>query len=71
VVARCGLAWDRARPWAKRLSWQAQGGRVKYPPGWEGENRGLFEHPSIIVTAVPYIIFHLRLMYKPSFSAGC
>jgi hypothetical protein len=23
-----GLAWDKARPWAKRLSWQTQGGRV-------------------------------------------
>ena len=32
---------------------------------------GLFEHPSIIVTAVPYIIFHLRFMYKPSFPADC
>ncbi len=30
------LAWDNARPWAKRLSWQTQGGRVKYPPGWGG-----------------------------------
>jgi len=26
--APCGLAWDKARPWAKRLSWQTQGGRV-------------------------------------------
>jgi len=25
----CGLAWDKARSWAKRLSWQTQGGRVK------------------------------------------
>jgi hypothetical protein len=25
----CGLAWDEARPWAKSLSRQAQGGRVK------------------------------------------
>ena len=25
----CGLAWDEARLWAKRLSWQTQGGRVK------------------------------------------
>ena len=22
-------AWGKARPWAKRLSWQLQGGRVK------------------------------------------
>ena len=22
-------AWDKARPWAKRLSWQTQGERVK------------------------------------------
>jgi hypothetical protein len=22
-------AWKKARPWAKRLSWQPQGGRVK------------------------------------------
>jgi hypothetical protein len=29
LIARCGLAWDKARPWAKRLSWQTQGGRVK------------------------------------------
>ena len=29
LFARCGLAWDKARPWAKRLSWQTQGGRVK------------------------------------------
>jgi len=25
----CGLAWEKARPWAKSLSWQTQGGRVK------------------------------------------
>jgi ADP-heptose:LPS heptosyltransferase len=25
----CGLAWAKARPWAKRLSWLTQGGRVK------------------------------------------
>jgi hypothetical protein len=25
----CGLAWDKACPWAKRLSWQTQGGWVK------------------------------------------
>jgi hypothetical protein len=29
VVVRCGLAWGTARPWAKRLFWQTQGGRVK------------------------------------------
>src|SRR5437870_8457400 len=29
LFARCGLAWDKARPWGKRLSWQTQGGRVK------------------------------------------
>ena len=29
VKNRCDLAWDKARPWAKRLSWQTQGGRVK------------------------------------------
>ena len=29
VIVRCDLAWDKARPWAKRLSWQTQGGRVK------------------------------------------
>ena len=32
----CGLAWDKARPRVKRLSWQTQGGRVKYPPGMGG-----------------------------------
>jgi len=36
TYSRCGLAWDKARPWAKRLSWQTQGGRVKYPPGLAG-----------------------------------
>ena len=36
LVARCGLAREKARPWAKRLSWQTQGGRVKYPPGLGG-----------------------------------
>jgi hypothetical protein len=25
----CGLAWDKARPRVKSLSWQTQGGRVK------------------------------------------
>lgn len=25
----CGLAWAKARPWAKRMSWLTQGGRVK------------------------------------------
>jgi hypothetical protein len=29
LFTRCGLAWDKAHPWAKRLSWQNQGGRVK------------------------------------------
>ncbi len=29
MIARCGLAWDKARLWAKRLSWQTQGGRVR------------------------------------------
>ncbi|HEV8620125.1 MAG TPA: hypothetical protein VGQ79_03785, partial [Nitrospiraceae bacterium] len=29
VIVRCGLAWEKARPWAKRLSWQTQGGQVK------------------------------------------
>jgi hypothetical protein len=29
VTARCGLARDKARPWAKRLSWQTLGGWVK------------------------------------------
>ncbi|MEK7351962.1 MAG: hypothetical protein AAB177_13895, partial [Nitrospirota bacterium] len=28
VIARCGLAWEKVRPWVKRLSWQTQGGRV-------------------------------------------
>jgi len=36
VIVRCGHAWDEARPWAKRLSWQTQGGRVKWPPGLGG-----------------------------------
>jgi hypothetical protein len=27
------VAWDKARPWAKGLSWQTQGGRVKESPG--------------------------------------
>ena len=29
LFAYCGLACGTARPWAKRLSWQPQGGRVK------------------------------------------
>ena len=29
VTARCGLAWEKACPRAKSLSWQTQGGRVK------------------------------------------
>ena len=29
VIVRYDLAWDKARPWAKRLSRQTQGGRVK------------------------------------------
>jgi len=29
LVTRCGLAWLKARPGAKSLSWQTQGGRVK------------------------------------------
>jgi hypothetical protein len=29
LLARCGHAWEKARPWAKRLSWQTQGGRVE------------------------------------------
>ncbi len=28
LFARYGLAWDKARPWATSLSWQAQGRRV-------------------------------------------
>ncbi len=31
LLARCGLAWDKARLGA---------------PGWEGEKSGLFEHPA-------------------------
>ena len=44
LVARCGLAWVKARPGAKSLYWQTQGGRVKYRQGWAGEKSGLFEH---------------------------
>ena len=29
----CGLVWDKARPWEEGLSWQTQGGRVKWSPG--------------------------------------
>ena len=29
AFTRCGLARGKARPWAKRLSWQTQGGWVK------------------------------------------
>jgi hypothetical protein len=29
ILACCGLAGGKARPWAKRLSWQTQGERVK------------------------------------------
>ena len=29
VIVRCGLAWEKPRLWAKRLSWQTQGGRVQ------------------------------------------
>jgi hypothetical protein len=29
LVAHGGLAWDKARPRAKSLSWQTQGRRVK------------------------------------------
>ena len=36
VIAHCGLACGTARPWAKRRSWQPQGGRVKYPLGFGG-----------------------------------
>jgi len=36
-LSPCGLARDKGRPWAKRLSWQLQGGWVKYPPGLGGE----------------------------------
>jgi hypothetical protein len=36
LFARCGLVWDKARPRVKRLSWQTEGGRVKYPPGLGG-----------------------------------
>ncbi len=32
----CDLAGNKARPWAKRLSWQTQGGRVKQSPGLGG-----------------------------------
>jgi len=34
--ACCGLARGTARPWAKRLSRQTQGGRVKWLPGLGG-----------------------------------
>ena len=29
LFARFGLVWDKAHPWAKRLSWQTQRGRVE------------------------------------------
>ena len=29
ALMRNVLAWDKARPWVKRLSWQTQGGRVE------------------------------------------
>ena len=32
-IARCGLAWAKARPWAKRLSWQTRGGAVEVAAG--------------------------------------
>ena len=43
---RCGLAWHKARPWTKRLSWQTQGGRVRCRRGQVGEKSGPLEHPS-------------------------
>jgi hypothetical protein len=36
LFARCGLACGTARPGAKSLSWQTQGGWVKSPPGLGG-----------------------------------
>ncbi len=38
--------------------------------GWAGENRGLFEHPAIILLSPSYVKFRLRFMYKQSFSAA-
>ena len=42
-----------ARPGAKSLFWQTQGGRVKYRQGWEGEKSGLFEHPAGVFFLAP------------------
>ena len=42
-------AWKKACPWAKRLSWQPQGGRVKQPPGLGGWNGAFFS--SLLLSA--------------------
>ena len=52
VTARWALAGDKARPGAKSLYWQTQGGRVKYRQGWAGEKSGLFEHPAGLSSVV-------------------
>ena len=39
--------------------------------GWAGENSGFFEHPVTILISGLYERFHLRLLYKLSFSAAC
>jgi len=62
MVACCGLAWDKARPWAKRLSWQTQGGRVR--------SLGLFEHPGLFWHRHHYGRFQRWIVYEPSFSAA-
>jgi hypothetical protein len=45
--------------------------RVLARRGWAGENRGLFEHPEVIVPSVAYGRCIRRFVHKPSFSAAC
>jgi len=54
-VARCGLAWRKARLGAQ---------------GRAGENDSLFEHPEVILSLEPYGKFQLYCRHQPSFSAA-
>ena len=44
--------------------------RVLPRRGWEGENRGPFEHPATLETSAPYGRFIRSFMHQPSFSAA-
>src|SRR5258705_12567377 len=43
---RCGLGWDKARPWTECLSWQTQSGGSSSRRGQVGEKPGPLEHPA-------------------------